>query len=93
MPRANCYHLPEGIWHIIDYNSLPQLGAFKDRTALRLQHRKWVESCVHDRIYHREPQWTEFIAVGSECFIAKMKSQLSSKAPGREIEHTKATPM
>jgi len=67
-------------YRIIDRQSLCDLTHTSDDQALRTAHACWVKNCMSAKKPAREPIWTESVAVGSENYIDRVKSQLGSRA-------------
>ena len=48
-------------------------------------HRGWVEEYLGKGAENRQDEWIASIAVGSESFVEKVKSQLGLKVKGRDV--------
>jgi putative transposase len=73
-------------YRIIDTESLCRLTHCRDELALQKAHQQWVADALKTNQVHREPLWTESVAVGSESYIELMKSQLGFRAYHRKVK-------
>jgi hypothetical protein len=64
---------------------LIELLDIKNTDELKKISRDWVEDGLKKQSHHRQPQWTESIAVGSEDFVRHTKEKLGIRAVGREV--------
>ena len=69
---------------LIDYNRLRQLLGFESYEDVRINHKKWVESCLKNRTNAQDEKWTRSIAVGSRTFIDGIKKEMGYSAKGRK---------
>lgn len=72
-------------YRIVDREALVELGGFSNYKVFRKQHFEWVESRLLEGQIWREPHWSDAIAVGSENFVASMKTLLSTSVLHRSI--------
>jgi putative transposase len=70
---------------LIDYEKLRLLIGSESYDNLKSSHRGWVEEYLGNGAEGRQDEWTGSIAVGSESFVEKVKSQLGLKAKGRYV--------
>jgi putative transposase len=70
---------------LIDYEKLRLLIGSESYDNLKSSHRGWVEEYLGNGAESRQDEWTASIAVGSESFVEKVKSQLGFKAKGRDV--------
>jgi len=77
---------PKKRYCIINYAALLETVGFNSLEELQKNQREWIKEIIDKNEFEREPKWTESIAVGSECFIEKIKDQLSIKAKSRIIK-------
>ena len=69
---------------IIDRDRLRELCGLDRLDDLPVVHDRWVsEAIAQDRGMHRDPTWSECLAVGQEDFIETLQQQLASRAYGR----------
>lgn len=74
---------------LIDYDTLRRLAGFDDYCSFQEAHHKWVNTALSEDNLHRESQWTNSLAVGSESFVKKAKKKMLSSATGRHIVQSK----
>jgi len=75
-PRRKCV--------LINHEKLVTLAGYDFYDSFRESHKKWVnESLANGSI--RDRQWTRGVAVGKKQFVEKIKTELGSKALGRQI--------
>ncbi|MBW2011398.1 MAG: hypothetical protein JRI32_07095 [Deltaproteobacteria bacterium] len=53
--------------------------------SFRESHKKWVNESLANGSNVRDRQWTRGVAVGEKQFVEKIKTELGSKALGRQI--------
>lgn len=83
---------PPQRYQIIDRPALRSLTSISSEQTLRSVHKNWVDSRILKRPREREGVWTESIAVGSQAYVARVKSQMGVKAYHRSIsEHSEGT--
>ena len=69
---------------LIDYGRLRILLGFESYEDVRINHRKWVESCLQNQTKGRDEKWTRSLAVGSKTFIDGVKKKMGLAAKGRK---------
>lgn len=69
---------------LIDYDRLRQLLGFESYEDVRINHKKWVESCLQNQTNCRDEKWTRSLAVGSKTFIDRVKKKMGIAAIGRK---------
>ena len=69
------YHPYERLRSLLGYDTYDQVKA---------GHKKWVESCLANGDHHRDDKWSRSIAVGSDGFIANIKTLMGTLALGRK---------
>ena len=57
----------------------------KNSRQLRETHQHWVETIIGSHDAHRDPNWTESIAVGSKAFIEETKTKLGMGFSNRKV--------
>jgi hypothetical protein len=62
-----------------------ELLGISDSDQLSLSHRSWVEEALKIKGRIREKRWSESIAVGSLCFLEKVKTELGARGFGRSV--------
>ncbi len=67
---------PPNRYRIIDRTSLIDLCGINNSKKLRDTHQQWIEASIGSHKGHRDPNWTESIAVGSKAFVEETKTQL-----------------
>jgi len=71
---------------IINIDQLLELLNIDHYQTFQQLHRQWIEEELqHDQL-HRDPSWSESIAVGSEAFVKKTKELLRSRAHSRKCQ-------
>lgn len=70
---------------IIDFDRLIGLLGFGGYEDLKQAHFKWIESRIQATPSETEVKWSQSIAVGSEKYLEKVKSDLGYRAMGRKI--------
>lgn len=70
---------------LINYERLRKLLGFDTYDKVKTAHRKWVDSCIENGGKFREEKWTSSIAVGSERFVADIKTMMGGMASGRQL--------
>ena len=70
---------------LIDHLKLAELAGFEGYDSFRAAHRELVNDSLGNVENHRQPQWTESIAVGSKNFIEGIKDKMGVLAKGRKI--------
>jgi hypothetical protein len=76
---------PRKRYSLIDLKSLIKLLDFRNVEAFKNTYRGWVEEALDKQGRHRQPWWTESVAVGSEEFVRNTKEKLGIRAVGREV--------
>ncbi len=66
-----------------DLRNSSGLKNIRPNEKMKTAHKKWVESCLTDRIKRREECWTRSVAVWSKGFVNKVKSIMGVSAIGR----------
>jgi putative transposase len=69
---------------LINYDRLTHLLGFDNYEDVRINHSKWIESCLHSQSNGREEKWTRSIAIGSRTFIEGIKEKMGIAAKGRK---------
>ncbi len=72
-------------YSLIDRERLIACCGMENDGQLRKEHRRWVEETLHHGGSHREPAWTENIAVGGKTFVDGIREKLQLKLPGRKV--------
>ena len=75
--KVSGYHdiqSPPERYQIVDYASLLELTAMADLSALQHHHRQWVDGAISQGALHREPKWTEELAVGTSSFVGHLEA-------------------
>ena len=70
---------------LIAYQRLAELTGFESYTAFQETHKELVNESLANGSNIRDRQWTRGVAVGEKQFVEKIKTELGSKALGREI--------
>ena len=70
---------------IIDFDRLVSLLGFESYEDLKESHLKWIDSRIQSGSRETEIKWSQSIAVGSEKYLEKTKSDLGFRARGRKI--------
>lgn len=78
-PRRKC--------RLIDYDTLGRLAGFSDFSAFQVAHHQWVLAEMKKNNHHREAQWTEAVAVGSQSFVGSIKKRMGCLAQGRQVRN------
>jgi REP element-mobilizing transposase RayT len=76
---------PRERYGLIDHESLIEALDIGTMAELKDCYAGWVEESLKTQGVGRQPKWTKSIAVGSETFIEKIKTELGSKAIGRGV--------
>ena len=76
---------PKERYAIIDYKGLKAAYGFSEVNEFAESYRGWVDEALKRVKYHREPKWTESIAVGSESFVNEAKKFLGAEGKGRKV--------
>jgi putative transposase len=76
-PRRKCV--------LIAYEKLAALAGHQTYDSFRKSHKKLVDESLAEGNNARRSQWTRSVAVGSEEFVERIKSDLGSKALGRRV--------
>ena len=72
---------------LIDLPALLALCGFSKLAEFQQSHRQWVDEALHGALgATRDERWTEALAVGSQAFGEKVKSELGPKALHRGLE-------
>ncbi|MBD3413375.1 MAG: transposase [Candidatus Aminicenantes bacterium] len=75
-------------YSIIDFPYLIKLLRVKDRGGLIDTYEEMIEKKIKSKCIHREPKWTESLAVGSEEFLKKLKNRMPLRYKNKTIiEH------
>ena len=69
---------------LINYERLVELLGFETYDEARSTHKQWVESCLTNGGNRQDDKWSRSIAVGSEGFIANIKTLMGTLALGRK---------
>jgi putative transposase len=72
-------------YRIVDRAALAALLGLESVSELPRVHAEWVETALQNREHHRQPQWTESLAVGSRAFAERVSSELGDRARYREV--------
>ncbi|MCP4314209.1 MAG: transposase, partial [Bacteroidetes bacterium] len=81
----NEIQLPPDRYSLIDREGLIAACNLQSDEQLRREHRQWIEEALSYGSQHRQPEWTESIAVGSQTFIEGIKEKLNSRVKGRKV--------
>ena len=73
---------------VIDRTALASLIALTDVHALAVAQSRWVDDALRTNANHREPAWSESLAVGRESFVETFRRQLGIGANCREVRET-----
>ena len=76
-PRRKCV--------LINHEKLANLAGYDFYDSFRESHKKWVNESLSNGSNVRDRQWTRGVAVGEKQFVEKIKTELGSKALGRQI--------
>ena len=68
---------------IIDRERLAQLVEIGNTETLRTAHERWLDEALQRP--HREPVWTESVAVGDDAFLETLKQELGANGSRRQI--------
>lgn len=79
---------PPKRYAIIDLGELTALCGFAKSSDFQFAHRQWVERALEARDTVRDDRWSETIAVGNLTFVETVKTELSSRAICRAVEHS-----
>jgi len=82
---------PKQRYSLINQHELMNILGIKDDLKLRTYYEQWVESGMKSESDHREPKWTESIAVGNRQFVEMTKAQLGTEARGRKVTQENGT--
>lgn len=77
---------PRQRYRIIDREALAA-ALEVDVQALPQSHAEWIATALAQRELHRQPQWSEGVAVGSRVFAARVIAALGARARDRRIEN------
>jgi putative transposase len=76
-PRRKCV--------LINHEKLANLAGYDSYDLFRESHKKCVNESLANGSNIRDRQWTCGVAVGEKQFVEKIKTELGSKALGRQI--------
>lgn len=78
---------PPQRYRIIDVERAAELLGCENRQQLAEQQRAWIEEALkEERGAHRDPQWSEHLAVGDEPFIHEVAKKLGFQGRFRKID-------
>ena len=83
---------PPKRYTLIDLPALLALCGFSKLAEFQQSHRQWVDEALHGALgatplrATRDERWTEALAVGSQAFVEKVKSELGPKALHRGLD-------
>ena len=70
---------------IVDHEALLELCGLQSIAALRSAHSDWIAAELKRQAsQHRDPRWTESIAVGQREFVENIQRRLGCRAAGRK---------
>ncbi|MBD3412933.1 MAG: transposase [Candidatus Aminicenantes bacterium] len=72
-------------YRLIDMEKLLSLVQIKKQKDFKEIYNDWINSKLDSKDMKRKSSWTESIAVGSENFISKVRTDLKGKAKNRKI--------
>jgi putative transposase len=72
-------------YRVIDLPALLALCGFTKLADFQQAHRQWMDEAIHGELALRDERWTEALAVGSQAFVEKVKSELGPTATHREL--------
>ena len=76
---------------IVDHSALMALTGLQSQLHLRQVHADWVDTSLSDGVLHRQPCWTDSVAVGDQEFLQHVKRRIGAAAKHRSIrQHTNA---
>lgn len=70
----------------IDRQSLRRLLKFDSDKAMMAARKQWINQHLQKTELHREPYWTESLAVGDLAFALRMKRAMAYTHPGRRAQ-------
>ena len=76
---------PRERYGLIDHSSLMEALDIGTMAELASSYTGWVEESLRERKEGYQPKWTTSIAVGSAAFVENIKTELGSKAIGRQV--------
>jgi putative transposase len=76
---------PPQRYRIIDREALCRLLGTSDGKLAQLQN-EWIEAALTRGTTHREPQWSEAVAVGHRSFVDRVQTELGIRALHRRVE-------
>ena len=68
-----------------NHEKLANLAGYDSYDLFRESHKNWVNELPANSSNVRDRRWTRGIAVGEKQFVEKIKTELGSKALGRQI--------
>jgi putative transposase len=77
---------PPERYALIALAELSALCGFTSVAGFQRAHRQWVEEALRSEKVVRDRRWSEAIAVGSQAFVQKVRSELGIKARYRNID-------
>jgi len=76
---------PKERYALLDYKGLKAAFGFSEMNGFAESYRGWIDEALKKVRQHREPKWTESIAVGSESFVNEAKELLGAEGRGRKV--------
>ena len=87
--EAGGYHeiqSPSPRYRIIDRTALADALGLEHVSRLATVHAQWVEAALRAGTHHRQPEWTESLAVGRREFVEQVEDELGGRARYRQAE-------
>ncbi len=81
----NEIQVPPDRYSLIDRVGLVAACNLRSDEQLRREHGQWIEEAFSNGTKHRQPEWTESSAVGSQAFIEEIKEKLNLRVKGRKV--------
>jgi len=87
--EAGGYHEIQGPsprYRIVDRAALADALGLEHVSRLAVVHAAWVEAALRAGEQHRQPEWTESLAVGRREFVERIGNELGERARYRRVE-------
>ena len=87
--EAGGYHeiqRPSPRYRIVDRVALADALGLDHVSQLAVVHAAWAEAALRAGSQHRQPEWTESLAVGRREFVERIEDELGGRARYRQVE-------
>jgi putative transposase len=72
-------------YRLIDLERLRELCGFQTTATFQLAHRNWIDEAINLGHTQRDARWTEYIAVGSESYVDRIKQEVARVKTGKRL--------